>query len=63
MAEGLDIKISDHAKVHVRHDGRWAILYVEDGGGAKTTVSLTTNQALSVAELLKGSAVSAAFAP
>ncbi len=63
MAEKITITIAigPGAKVETRRDGEWTILYVEDGSGAKTTVSLTTRAALDLAELLKGSAISAAF--
>lgn len=59
MTEKVAVAISDKAKVEVWRDGEWTILYVEDGSGARTTVSLAIGNALSVAELLRGSAVTA----
>ncbi len=57
------IEIGEKAKVRALSDGRWVILYTEDGGGGVATLSLTTSQALNLAELLKGAAITAAFAP
>ncbi|MDB5612099.1 MAG: hypothetical protein JWP25_8999 [Bradyrhizobium sp.] len=54
-----DIAIGERAFVRVRRDGDWVIVYTEDGGGGVTTVSLTVAQALDMAALLKGSAVTA----
>ncbi len=56
------IEIGAKAKVRTFADGRWIILYTEDGSST-TTVSLTTQQALDLAELLKGAAITAAHAP
>jgi hypothetical protein len=63
MVEKTTIRIGMSSKVETWRDGEWVILYVEDGSGAKTTVSLTTLAALELATLLRGSAISAAFAP
>lgn len=45
--------------VRVRQDGPWVILYVKDGAGAQTTVSLTPRKAFDIAELLRGSGITA----
>lgn len=63
MVEKTTIRVGMSSKVETWRDVEWTILYVEDGSGAKTTVSLTTPAALSLADLLRGSAISAAFAP
>ena len=63
MADKITIAIGTSAKVETCRDGEWTILHVEDGSGAKTTVSLGITNALLLAELLRGSAVSAAFLP
>lgn len=60
MTEKVAIKIETGAKVETWRDGEWVILYVEDGSGAKTTVSLTTTNALDIAAMLRGNAISAA---
>lgn len=60
MTEKVTIQIGPGAKVETWRDGEWTILYVEDGSGAKTTVSLTTPKALDLATLLRGNAISAA---
>lgn len=62
MTEKTTIKIEPSAKVDVWRDGRWTILYIEDGSGAKTTISLGTGKALDLAALLKGHAISASVA-
>jgi hypothetical protein len=59
MTEKTTIAIAGTAKVEVWRDGEWTILYVEDGGGGKTTVSLPVGKALSIADLLRGSAITA----
>lgn len=48
------------ARVDVWRDGEWTILYVEDGSGAKTTVSLSPLLTLDLAKLLRGHGISAA---
>ena len=53
------VEIGTNAHVRVTRDGDWVILYTEDGGGGKATVSLSVIQALDLASLLKGSAVTA----
>lgn len=53
------VPVSNGALARIRRDGPWVILYVKDGGGAQATLSLTVSQALSVAELLCGSAITA----
>lgn len=63
MGEKVTIRIGMSSKVETWRDGEWTILYVEDGSGSKTTVSLTTPAALELATLLRGSAISAAVAP
>jgi hypothetical protein len=63
MVEKTTIRVGMSSKVETWRDGEWVILYVEDGSGAKTTVSLTTPAALELATLLCGMAISAAFAP
>jgi hypothetical protein len=50
------IEIGGAAKIELWRDGEWVILYVEDGGGGKTTVSLDTQQALDLATLMRGRA-------
>jgi hypothetical protein len=63
MGEKITIKIGETAKVETWRDGEWTILYVEDGGGGVTTVSLGPRQAMDLAQLLRGSGISAAHAP
>lgn len=46
------IEIGYNAVVSVWRDGDWTILYVEDGSGAITTVSLTAEQATKLAKNL-----------
>lgn len=53
MSEKLTVEISATAKVSVWRDGEWTILYVEDGGGGRSTVSLPPGKALDVAMLLR----------
>jgi len=65
MADAADdirgtVQVSNGAFVRVRRDGSWVIVYVKDGSGAETTVSLTPPQAFDMAELLRGSGVTAA---
>ena len=55
----VTIAIGEGAKVSAFRDGRWVILYTEDGSSI-TTVSLTPQQAFDLAELLKGSGITAA---
>lgn len=55
----FDLFIGERIRIRVRRDGDWVIVYTEDGGGGVTTVSLTVAQALDMAALLKGSAVTA----
>lgn len=59
MTEKLTVEIGTHAKVSVWRDGEWTILYVEDGGGGRSTVSLPVGKALDIASLLRGSAITA----
>lgn len=59
MTDKTTIAIGVSAKVEIWRDGEWTILYVEDGGGGRSTVSLPVGQALSVADLLRGSAITA----
>lgn len=59
MTEKMTIAIGGSAKVETWRDGEWTILYVEDGSGASTTVSLNVGNALSIADLLRGSAITA----
>lgn len=54
------VRISDNAFARVRRDGPWVIVYVRDGGGGQTTLSLTPQQAFDMAELLRGSGITAA---
>ena len=61
MTEKITVAIGGSAKVETWRDGEWTILYVEDGSGAKTTVSLGVLDALSVANLLRGSAITASI--
>lgn len=63
MTEKTIMAIGASAKVEIWRDAEWTILYVEDGSGAKTTISLSTDKALNLATLLRGHAISAAFAP
>lgn len=63
MLDKMTIEIGGSAKVETWRDGEWTILYVEDGGGGRTTVSLPAGKALSLAELLRGSAITAAMRP
>jgi hypothetical protein len=63
MTEKMTIQIGGSAKVETWRDGEWTILYVEDGSGAGTTVSLNVGNALSIAELLRGSAITASARP
>jgi hypothetical protein len=48
------------AKADIWRDGRWTILYIEDGAGI-TTLSLDTKTALAIASLLRGCAITAAM--
>lgn len=59
MIDKTTVQIAGDAKAEVWRDGEWTILYVEDGGGGRTTVSLPVGKALSIAELLRGSAITA----
>jgi hypothetical protein len=59
MIEKTTIEIAGQAKAEIWRDGEWTILYVEDGGGGRTTVSLSVAKALDIAKLLRGSAISA----
>ena len=59
MTEKTTIAIGGSAKVEVWRDGEWTILYVEDGGGGRATVSLPVGKAIDVAALLRGSAITA----
>lgn len=63
MTEKMTIEIGPSAKIETWRDGEWTILYVEDGGGGRTTVSLPASKALDLASLLRGSAVTAAMRP
>ena len=63
MTEKMTIEIAGNAKVETWRDGEWTILYVEDGGGGRATVSLPPGKALSIAELLRGSGITAAMRP
>jgi hypothetical protein len=60
MAEKFTITIYETGKVETWRDGEWTILMIEDGSGAKTTVSLNVINALCLASCIHGSAVSAA---
>jgi hypothetical protein len=62
MAEKFTITIYETGKVETWRDGEWTIVLIEDGSGASTTVSLNVIAALDLAELLRGSAISAAAA-
>jgi hypothetical protein len=53
------ITIGERAGVCVSHDSTWVIVYTEDGSGQVTTISLTVQQALDLAKLIKGSAITA----
>jgi hypothetical protein len=53
------VEISPNALVRTWRDGEWVALYVEDGSGAKTTVSLTGQQALDLASAIRGAGVDA----
>ena len=59
MTEKTTIQIAGNAKAKIWRDGEWTILYIEDGGGGRTTVSLPVAKALDIAALLRGSAISA----
>ena len=59
MTEKITVQIAGNAKAEVWRDGEWTILYVEDGGGGCTTVSLPIGKALDIAALLRGSAITA----
>lgn len=59
MTEKTTIEIAGSAKAEIWRDGEWTILYVEDGGGGRTTVSLPVGKALAIAALLRGSALTA----
>lgn len=59
MTEKTTIAIAGAAKVEIWRDGEWTILYVEDGGGGRSTVSLPVGKALDVADLIRGSAITA----
>ena len=59
MTEKTTVQIAGNAKAEVWRDGEWTILYVEDGGGGCTTVSLPIGKALDIAALLRGSAITA----
>lgn len=53
------IEIGGSAKVEIWRDGEWVIIYTEDGGGGITTVSLPVGKAFSVADLVRGCAITA----
>ena len=59
MIEKLTVEIGSSAKATVWRDGEWTILYVEDGGGGKTTISLSVGNAIDLAALIRGSAITA----
>jgi len=60
MTEKTTVKINSNAKVQIWRDNERTILSVDDGSGSVTTVSLTLEQALDAASLLRGHAISAA---
>ena len=53
------ISIGERAGIRVSHDSTWVIIYTEDGSGMVTTISLTVQQAFDLANLIKGSAITA----
>ncbi len=59
MTEKLTVEIGATAKASVWRDGEWTILYVDDGGGGRTTISLPVGKALDLAALIRGSAITA----
>lgn len=59
MTEKLTVEIGGSAKAQVWRDGEWTILYVEDGGGGCTTISLPVGKAIDLAALIRGSAITA----
>lgn len=59
MTEKLTIEIGATGTASVWRDGEWTILYVEDGGGGRTTISLSVGKALDLASLIRGSAITA----
>ena len=59
MIEKTTVRIAGSAKAEIWRDGEWTILYVEDGGGGCTTVSLPVGKALDIAALLRWSAITA----
>lgn len=62
MTEKMTIRAGT-VKVETWRDDEWIILYVEDGSGAKTTISLDALQALDLATLLRGYGITAAISP
>ncbi len=53
------IEIVPNASLRVWRDGEWVVIGAEDGGGGRTTVSLTGQQALDFAAVLRGAGVDA----
>jgi hypothetical protein len=59
MVEKTTIPINVRAKIETWRDGEWIIIYTADGGGSETTVSLLSPQALDLASVLRGAAITA----
>lgn len=55
----MEIRIGERAHVRVERQGRWIVLWVNDGSSI-ATVSLDSSQAFDVATLLNGCGVTAA---
>ena len=53
------IEIAPNASLRVWRDGEWVVIGAEDGGGGRTTVSLTSQQALDFAAVLRGAGIDA----
>lgn len=51
------VEIAPNALVRTWRDGEWVVLYIEDGGGGKATVSLTGQQALDLASVIRGAGI------
>lgn len=56
----MEIRISDSASVRTERQNEWVVLHVADGSGAKTTVSLTAQQAMDFGKVVNAQGATAA---
>jgi len=56
----MEIKIGKNAVVRTERQGEWVVLLVEDGSGAKATVSLAAQQAMDLGKIVAAQGVTAA---